>query len=80
MIKDIGIEGLAVTTVDPKSHIYDAFNNGGVAFVLPEGCEMEMIDVTGIDGVERYVEGFSGKAMLNHIHTTMVLTGNQGTM
>jgi hypothetical protein len=45
MIKDIGTEGLRLVDITPPNHAYDAFNKGSV-IVLPEGVNMDMIDVT----------------------------------
>ena len=67
MIKDIGTDGLRVLDVAPPNHIYDSFNNGEVV-VLPEGCEMEMIDVTHMGCTEqKYIPGVSGRQVVEHI-------------
>ena len=64
-VKDIGIEGLSVSNVAPKSHIYD-FYAGYNAIVASERISLDMIDITTIGDTERvYMQCF---------------TGNQGTM
>jgi hypothetical protein len=81
MIKDIGIEVLRAGYIEPTNPL-DLWATGQAAFILPQGCKMEMIDVTGIDdtGVEPVlIEGFSGSAMIKHLMRDLH-TGNQGTM
>jgi hypothetical protein len=72
VIKDIGTEGLAVGSVIyegadkvKKGDMYE--NTHKFTIRAPEGVEMELIDVTGIDGGELYIEGFSGKAMIGRM-------------
>lgn len=65
MIKDIGIEGLKAEYVEPLNPL-DSWAKGQAAFILPQGCKMELIDVTTYEDTERkYMQAF---------------TGNQGTM